>query len=104
MDRRLGARDDQSMPEIRVDTILELIANSHAAYTVCPCCQESRDVDLDRLVRKGLGERSIRSIRIRCVRCSTRLGRDIEVKIMTPGYRKGPEREVPDNVVSMKKR
>jgi hypothetical protein len=89
------------MPEIRIETVNDFVLYRHTAFTWCPGCNEHRDLDLARLIRLGLGERTMASIRIRCRRCSERFGELVLVKILTPGPRPPSERQRPDNVVPL---
>ena len=97
-------RQHHPMPEIRIETVREFIAHSHAAYTVCPLCGMTRNCDLDRFVRLGLGDRLVVSLRLRCGRCRELLARDVAVKIMVAGYRRRSERPPPDNVLLFRPR
>lgn len=77
-----------SHQEIRVETVNDFIEHKHAAYTHCPECTTMRDIDLERMVSRGLADRPVASLKLRCVPCSERLGRAVYGKVMIAGQRR----------------
>jgi len=73
---------------ILVETVRQFIAHQHAAYTHCSECTTMRDIDLERMVSLGLGDRPVASLKLRCVPCSQRLGRAVYGKVMIAGQRR----------------
>jgi hypothetical protein len=93
------------MDVIVVCTVRDYIKYRHAVYTHCPVCGQLRDVDLQRLVRRGRGDKPLHLLRIRCLRCSLMSGRDVIVRVMTAGRRhSGLDRPPPDNVVQLRRK
>lgn len=56
-------------------TIRSQVENGYTVFQHCHRCQKNLgEVDLQELMRRGLGERSVRSAGLRCQKCRAPLG------------------------------
>lgn len=75
--------------EIRLETVQQLIDYAHELDATCPACHSHGNVDLNRLVRKGLGDKLICELSIGCRKCRTKVGFTVVPKrnrTMAPDY------------------
>lgn len=84
------------MAAIRIETVNDLIRHRHEMYGWCPGCQRSREIELDRLVRLGRGEKCYRELRIRCRTCKR------QVQLFMRGPAPKLQRPRPDNIVMLR--
>lgn len=54
---------------IVIETVSQYLANEHDLFATCPQCHGYRQVDVSRLIAKGLGDKLLRDLRLSCGNC-----------------------------------
>jgi hypothetical protein len=59
--------------EILIETVSQYLANEHDLFATCPKCHGYKQVDVSRLIAKGLGDKLLRDLRLSCGTCSVQV-------------------------------
>jgi hypothetical protein len=56
---------------VTLDTIAALHRYGHGMRAICPRCRRDVMLDLAEMIRRGLGERAVVGMRLRCSNCGS---------------------------------
>lgn len=78
--------------EIRLETVAQYVQHEHDLFATCPSCHSYKEIDTARLIAKGLGDKALRDLRLRCKPCGVQVEitvrhRSVRTMVMEPERR-----------------